>query len=321
MSDETLEKRGTITPSGDADPVHAVAPHPGVSTFGTGDLLLFSVVLIWGINLSVTKFALAEIPPMAFVGLRITLSSLTLLVLFRLIEGDLRIQRRDWLRLGVIGLVGHTVFQLLFILGLNYTWAGHSSLMLGLTPVFVALIGLALRIERVSARLWMSIWLAFLGVALITFGAATQVQVGGPTVLGDLLSLAASFCWASYTVLAQPLLNRYSPLKVTTATMLLGAGPLVILSIPALMAQDWGQVTVTGWLGLLYSYGLAVVFAYIVWYLSVQRVGSTRTALLSNLVPVVGLAAAWLLRDETLTPLQLVGAVVVLIGIHMARRG
>lgn len=321
MSDNTLEKHGSASSSGNADPVHAAASRPSLGTFSTVDLLLFSVVLIWGTNLSVTKFALAEITPMAFVGLRIGLSSLTLLVLFRVIEGDLRFQRADWLRLGVIGLVGHTIFQLLFILGLNYTWAGHSSLMLGLTPVFVALIGLALRIERVSAHLWASIWLAFLGVALITFGAATQVQVGGPTVLGDLLSLAASFCWASYTVLAQPLLSRYSPLKVTTATMLLGAGPLVILSIPALLAQDWRRVSVTGWLELLYSYGLAVVFAYIVWYLSVQRVGSARTALLSNLVPVVGLAAAWLLRDETLTPLQFVGAVIVIIGIHMARRG
>ncbi len=321
MSDKSLEQCNVITPADDNDPVSTVVAHPGLSSFSTVDLLLFSVVLIWGINLSVTKFALAEITPMAFVGLRIALASLALLLLFHAIEGDLRFRREDWLRLGVIGLVGHTVFQLLFILGLNYTWAGHSSLMLGLTPVFVALIGLVLRIERVSARLWVSIWLAFLGVALITFGVATSLQVGGPTVLGDLLSLAASFCWAAYTVLAKPLLNRYSPLKVTTATMLLGAGPLVLLSIPALMAQDWGRVTVTGWLELLYSFGLAVVFAYIVWYLSVQRVGSARTALFSNLVPVVGLAAAWLLRDERLTPLQLVGAVIVMIGIHMARRG
>lgn len=69
-------------------------------------------------------------------------------------------------------------------------------------------------------------------------------------------------------------------------------------------------MTWAGWLGFLYSYSLTIVGAYIVvWYASVQRAGSACTALFSNLVPVVGLVAAWLLRDETLTPLQLAGAV------------
>lgn len=56
-----------------------------------------------------------------------------------------------------------------------------------------------------------------------------------------------------------------------------------------------------------------------VWYASVQRVGSARTAIFSNLVPVVGLTAAWLMRGERLAPLQLVGAVVVMVGIRLAR--
>lgn len=116
-------------------------------------------------------------------------------------------------------------FPLLFVLGLNFTHAGHSSLMLGLTPVFVALIALALRIERASRRVWASIWLSFIGVVMITSGSDPSTSSGGasgqvlggaangPTLLGDLLSLAATFCWSCYTVLAKPLLGRYSPLK------------------------------------------------------------------------------------------------------------
>jgi O-acetylserine/cysteine efflux transporter len=58
-----------------------------------------------------------------------------------------------------------------------------------------------------------------------------------------------------------------------------------------------------------------------VWYASVQRVGSARTAIFSNLTPVIGLTAAWLMLGETLAPVQLVGAAVVVLGISLARRG
>lgn len=299
---------------------HTTTARPGLDSFGTVDLLLLGVVTVWGVNFSIIKFALAEMSPLTFVGLRFLLASITMLVLARAIEGNLHVQPGDWPRMVVIGLVGHATFQFLFVLGLDRTQAGHSSLMLGLTPVFVALIGFALGIERVGKEVWASIGLAFIGVVLITSGAGGGARPDGSTLPGDLLSLAATFFWASYTVLAQPLLRRYTPIELTAVTMLPGTIPLIAAAIPAWWAQDWSQVTVTGWLALLYSSDLAIVVAYIVWYASVQRVGSARTAIFSNLVPAIALAAAWLLRGETLLPLQWVGATVVLVGVSLARR-
>jgi drug/metabolite transporter (DMT)-like permease len=298
-----------------------IALRLGLGGFSVIDVLLLGVILVWGVNFSVVKATLAEMSPLAFNGLRFLLSSSTMLILTRAVEGDLHVRRDDWLRLALVGLIGHSTYQVLFIIGLDHTQAGHSSLMLGLTPVFVALIGLALGIERVRARVWSGIWLSFAGIVLITSGSNDGLHLGGPTLLGDLLTLAATFCWASYTVLAKPLLSRYSPIKFTALTMALGALPLLVASVPSLLAQDWGRVTAAGWLGLLYSYSLAIVGAYIVWYASVQRVGSARTAIFSNLTPVVGLVAAWLMLGEILAPVQLIGAAVVVLGISLARRG
>jgi len=281
---------------------------------------MLGVVVVWGFNFSIIKGALTEMSPLAFNGLRFLLASVTMLILTRAMGGDLRVPRGDWPRLLLIGLIGHTIYQILFIIGLNRTQAGHSSLMLGLTPVFVALLGLALGIERVRAWVWASILLSFAGVVLITSGSNNGLRLGGPTLVGDLLTLAATLCWASFTVLSKPLLSRYSPIKLITMTMVLGTVPFLAIATPALVAQDYSRVTATGWLGLLYSYSLAIVAAYIVWYTSVQRVGNARTAIFSNLTPVVALVVAWLLRGETLAPLQLIGAAVVLVGISLARR-
>jgi drug/metabolite transporter (DMT)-like permease len=299
----------------------SISPRLGLGGLSPIDLLLLGVVLVWGINFSVVKASLAEISPLAFNGLRFLLASSTMLILTRAVEGDLHIQPGDWSRLALVGLIGHTTYQLFFIIGLDHTQAGHSSLMLGLTPVFVALIGLALGIERVGVRVWSGICLSFAGIVLITSGSNDGIHLGEPTLLGDLLTIAATFCWASYTVLAKPLLGRYSPIKFTALTMALGVVPLLIVSVPSLIAQDWGRVTAAGWLGLLYSFSLAIVGAYTVWYASVQRVGSARTAIFSNLTPVIGLTAAWLMLGETLAPVQLIGAAVVVLGISLARRG
>ena len=323
VADKILDNYGASSSIGtnNSGESPSTPPRPGMGVVSSIDLLMLGVVVVWGVNISVTKSTLAEMAPLAFDGLRFLLSSITMLILTIAIQGDLRIQRGDWPRLALIGLIGHTLYQLLFIIGLDRTQAGHSALILGLTPVSVALIGLVLGIERVRAWVWAGIWLSFVGVGLVTSGSNDGIHLGGPTLLGDLLTLAATLCWASYTVLAKPLLSRYSPIKLTTLTMALGTVPLLAASMPALVAQEWGRVTAAGWLGLLYSYSLAIVGGYTVWYVSVQRVGSARTAIFSNLLPVVGLVAAWLMRGETLTPVQLIGAAMLLLGISLARRG
>jgi drug/metabolite transporter (DMT)-like permease len=66
---------------------------------------------------------------------------------------------------------------------------------------------------------------------------------------------------------------------------------------------------------------MAVAVAYVVWYTSVQRVGSARTAIYSSLTPVVAVMVAWIALGDRMTPLQIMGAVVVLAGVLLTRRG
>ena len=137
--------------------------------------------------------------------------------------------------------------------------------------------------------------------------------------VGDLLILAGSFLWALYAVLAAPLMARYSPLRVTALTTAIGAAPLIVIGMPATLALDWSQVNVWGWSGLIYSAVFAIVVGYIIWNNGVKKIGGTRTALYNNLIPVIGVITATLLLGEQLTPLKMAGAVVIFIGLHLAR--
>ncbi|MCX7670958.1 MAG: DMT family transporter [Anaerolineae bacterium] len=139
--------------------------------------------------------------------------------------------------------------------------------------------------------------------------------------MGNLLVLAAAMMWAGYTLGGKPLLGRYSPLKLNAFTMVPGTTLLVMLSIPQLARQDWAAVTPGAWAALGYSATFAVVVAYVLWYTSVQRVGGARTAVYSNLTPVVASLVSWLVMGESLSPMQIVGAAIVITGILLTRRG
>jgi drug/metabolite transporter (DMT)-like permease len=95
----------------------------------------------------------------------------------------------------------------------------------------------------------------------------------------------------------------------------------VVLGLPDLVRTDLGSVPPLAWFGVVYAGVLALAVSYFLWYRGVQRLGSARTAVYSNMVPAVGLLVAWAWLGERPSLLQAVGAAVILGGISVARMG
>src|SRR5512136_2305207 len=111
------------------------------------------------------------------------------------------------------------------------------------------------------------------------------------------------------------------PLKLTALTVSIGAVPLSVIATPAFLTTDWSNVSATAWLGVLYCGGLAIALGYIMWNRSVQRVGAARTAVYSNLTPVLVALIAWLVRGDPVTGYHIAGAIITLTGITLTRLG
>lgn len=288
------------------------------SQFGWIDLALLLMTVIWGLNAVVVKITFTQLPPLVFMAVRFAIAGALLLVVAYGVERSLAIQRRHLLLLVTAAMVGVGIYQPLFIFGLSLTSASNTVFIIAISPVFVALINRILGREVLSGRAWAGIGLALGGVLLIVEGGA-GLHFAAQGLLGDALVLASSFLWSLYAVVAAPLMRFYSPLRVTALATAIGAVPLMILGAPATLATDWQQVDVLGWAGLLYSAVFAIVIAYVIWNMGVQRIGGARTALYSNLIPVVGAIAAAFLLDEPITPLKIAGAAIIFTGLHLAR--
>jgi drug/metabolite transporter (DMT)-like permease len=289
------------------------------SSFGWIDIALLGVVVIWGVNFTVVKSALAEMTPLAYDAVRFSTASLFSLILARVVERDLHIARRDWAYVFLLSLIGNFLYQILYINGLARSRAGNTSLILSTSPIFVAIFGTLTGQERLRWRNWLGIFLSFLGIYLLVVGSRSGLALNSETLLGSLLVLAAASTWGLYTVLLKPLVQRYSPTKATAWIMSATTPLLVLAALPDIRQQDWGAVSPQSWLGLLFSSALAIAIAYVIWNTGVRRVGSARTAVYNYLTPLISVVVAWIVLGEAIRPVQALGAVAIVLGVVLGR--
>jgi drug/metabolite transporter (DMT)-like permease len=304
--------------------------HPQSAMFRLSrlDFLLLLMTVIWGTNYSIVKHAFREIDPQAFNAGRMTIASAVFLVLIvaarrlrtraSIVFTPAPLTRSDWKWLIGLGIVGHFLYQCLFIGGLARTSVANSSLMLGATPVVIALITAALGNDRIGPLHWAGAALSVAGIYVVVGAGA---QLGGPHMTGDLMMAAAVFCWATYTIAARRLMERHSPVGVTGISMIVGSVLYVVLFNARIRATDWTAVSAATWLAILYSALFALCIAYTIWYAAVREIGSARTSVYSNLVPLVAMLTAIIFLGEPVVPTKLAGAAAVLIGVALTRSG
>jgi len=281
------------------------------------DVLLFAMAMIWGVNFVVVKYATHIFNPVAFTGLRVGTAA-TFLVAFAYARGGFTLSRHDVVRLLFLGVIGNGLYQLFFVHGVARTRAGNASLIVGAAPAFIALVARARGLERVKRMTFAGIALSVIGVALVIAGSATSSN-GETTLLGSVLVFLGVLCWTAYTIMLQPYTKRIDVVQLAAVTMVGGAVPLLVASMPALVATDWSSVGTGGWLALLYSSVISMGVAYFFWYRGLRVLGPTRTAVYSNLQPIVALLAAWAFLGEIPTIFQGVGAVTIIAGVFLTR--
>lgn len=282
------------------------------------DLTMLLVVLIWGTNFSVVKITLEFLPPLIYTALRFALAAVVLAAILWRREGTLAYPRSSLWQLIAFGIVGNTLYQIVFVLSLAYTTAANSSLLIATTPAIVALFGALFGIERLTRDIAAGVMLALVGVGLVV--AAGGIELSSQTFLGDMLALAAAFCWAAYTLGVRSLGGGMSPLRITTLTTLAGVPGLILVGLVEVPQVAWGSVSAVAWGGLVYSSLLALVVSYILWNTSVRKVGSNRTAIYGCAIPLVATLAAWPLLGERPVWQQGVGALLIVAGVLLTRR-
>jgi len=280
-----------------------------------------ATMVAWGMNFAFVKYVLEHLGFGPFMFIRfVTLPLLAFALLAVVFRGRVARtwpKRVDLPRFIACGLIGHTAHIAIVMYGMSLSTAFSSSLVLTSGPIFTLIILAALGVERLRRRQIAGTLVAFCGIVLFLGDKFTRglAEAGA----GDMLLLAAAFLFSLYTVLARPLADRYGPLIVLAYTLLFGAPPLVLATLPAFIAAPSGGITFAVAFSLFFTIVISSFFGWLAWsWVNMVR-GLARCAPFQYLMPPIAGVVAWLTLGEIFTPLKLVGAAVTMAGLVWAQ--
>jgi drug/metabolite transporter (DMT)-like permease len=289
--------------------------------FGATDIFMLLAILCWAINFSFIKIALREFSPLAFNGIRLLFASLILIIALFVRGEGFYLAKSDIPKILFLAIIGNTAFQLLFIHGLNWTTASNTSVIMAMTPVFVALLSVLLKQEKIHWAGWLGIVISFIGFYFIITKQVGTFHFSWEELRGDLMILAGNFFWAIYTVFSKPFLEKISPLKWTSITLAVGTVFYLPFAALDIVRIQWSEISFQAWAALIYSGLFAIAICYVIWYASVRRVGNSKTAIYGYLTPIFTILFAYLLIAERITLLQIGGALIIFAGVYLTRSG
>jgi len=281
-------------------------------------LMLSFVVFLWGSSFALLKLGLEEISPINLAFLRFLLV-LPFFVVFTYFQDKHAFDKsifRDWKMLSMLGLTGVTLYHAFQNVGLQFTTASNSSLIISANPIFIALLDHFYLKEEMRWKRVFGIILAFFGIMLIIGPLRLTFNPAG--VIGDLLSLGAGLCWAFYSVFGKKTLANYGAQRVTMFSMIFGTlflFPIMLFSEkPALPTSIWL------WFLLIILSLLCSGMAYLFWYKALEDVSPTKVGVFLFFLPIVSVSVARLLLLESLDVSFAIGASLVMLGVIMAER-
>jgi len=192
------------------------------------------VIALWSATYVLTKIALTEMGPISLALFRNGVATIVLVVWFLTTKpATVLPQRADYPLLFGLGVCGVGFFYMLQNIGLGYTTATDTALLITTTPAIVAALAVFVLGEPSGWRRVLGIGLASLGVVVLAVGGSTVAHTGSNTwgrAFGDTVIALTALGWALYTVYSKGLLARYSTLALTTYTTVLGTLVLVPLA-------------------------------------------------------------------------------------------
>jgi O-acetylserine/cysteine efflux transporter len=271
------------------------------------------VVVLWGVNFVVMKFALRDFTPLQLGAARYLFAVLPLALFIR----PPRVPWKWVLLYGLFQGVGQ--FGFLFLALKVGMTAALASVLLQTQVFFTALFGFVLLHERASRPLQAGMLLAALGLACFAFNYVNPDAAGASatTLPGLLLTLGAAAMWASSNIVArrvQQVAGDYSPPAFVVWSSSVAIVPFVALSWlfdDAAVRWQWTEARGSSWLAVAYLGWVATIVGYSLWTGLLKRHPANRVAPFSLGVPLVGLAAGMLVLGEVVSPWQWAGIALV----------
>lgn len=275
-----------------------------------------AAVVLWGLSFVATKAALREASPITLISTRFALGTAVLLLILALRRESLVPPRDAWPMLALMGFVGIFLHQMIQVHGLTLTTAVRTGWLIGLTPIWSAVLAAVFLGEHFGPRKVIGLVLGTVGALLvITRGELSARMLALPSTQGDLLVLASTVTWAIYTVLGPKTLKRLGSARATAGAMLAGWAMMIPFFVNTAGWQEYRSLSATAVTAIVFLGVGCSGLGYLLWYAALERIEASQVAAFLYLEPLVTLAAAVAFLGESVSVSTILGGILVLIGV------
>jgi drug/metabolite transporter (DMT)-like permease len=290
--------------------------------------LAISVLMaIWAVNFLVVKVGLQYFPALAFASFRIVAAGVFMVVIaplcrrlamFSEADPNEKFTARDLWTFAYLGFFGVSVNQFCFTLGLRYTNVTHSSIIVGMAPIYTLTLAVLLRLEKLTWRKAVGMAIAFTGVAILA--SATGLSHHSPTLTGDAITVCGSLGFAMYVVLGKRVALTYNALTMTTWNFIFGSAVLLPVALQQAVAMrfisTWRSVPWQAWACVVFTGLLSSTVAYLLYFWVLGYLEASQLASFSYLLPVSASGLSIVFLGERGSWLELVGGALALLGVY-----
>lgn len=277
-----------------------------------GSIYLALASSIWGGMYVVVKIVVSVIPPLELVWMRYLVAIVALLVIGLITRQKWRIDKRHFLIIIVIGIIGNAISIVTQETGTMLSSAQMGAIITSSTPAFMVIFARLLLKERLTLKKGLSVCLATIGVFLIVGVGHVNLS----SKLGGISLLIAALTWALMSVLVKRVPSNYSQIVVTTYSILVALIVLTPFVLPQLQAINISQLThPTIWGGVLYLGIISTACGFLLWNRGLQMLNASSGGLFFFFQPVVGTLLGWLILGENIGVTFWIGSILILTGV------
>lgn len=285
-------------------------------------LLLVLATILWGGNFVIGRAVAGDIPPLTLAFLRWCAAFVVFFPLvYRRTRQEWPMIQANWPAVIAMAVTGVASFNTLVYIGLHYTTSINASLMNSSTPIIIYILSFIFLKERLSKFQLTGTTLSLIGVLFIISGGSIGSLLAFSFNKGDLIVLAAVFCWSIYSLLVKQYAGRLPGYSTFLVTIGLGIVMLLPFTVYELMTTSASINWSFGTVGAIFYVGIAAsIVAFLSWNSGVVAIGPNRASIYLNFIPLFAAVFAILFLEEQVIVAQLIGGLAVIGGVVLSNK-
>ncbi len=287
-------------------------------------LWILMTVFFWGTSFAASKAGMGSLNPLHFLFLRLLFSAVIFTaVLILMPESKRKIQKEDIPRLFFLSLIGISGYFTIQYTALTITTTVNASLIIGMSPVFIALYMHFSGKEYLRKIQAAGIALSFAGIILVITGGNPAGIVAAGHFSGDMLMILNAVMLAVFTVSASDMVKKYNPFTVVAVINIIA---LFILMPVILTDNPFSEVSILHiinkielktCLAALYLAVFCTIIGYYGWYRGIRNIGAAKTSVFNYMNPLVAAVVSHFVFNEKFSVYTAAGTALVLTGVFM----